>query len=67
MPPPNFRDLIRNTNKTYSFEKVMAGRGAGSTYDGKINNMIPEPSYANELTFLNDDITFENDYLTYSA
>lgn len=67
MPPLNFRDLIRNTNKTYSFEKVMTGRGVGSTYDGKINNMIPEPSYANQLTFLNDDITFEDGYLTYSA
>jgi hypothetical protein len=67
MPPPNFRDLIKDKNKTHSFEKVMAGRGVGSTYDGKINNMIPEPSYANELTFFNDNITFEGDYLTYSA
>ena len=45
----------------------MTGGGVGSTYDGKINNMIPEPSYANELTFFNDNITFEGDYLTYSA
>ena len=43
MPPPNFRDLIRNTKKTYSFKKVMAGRGASSTYDGRIGLIPPPP------------------------
>ena len=64
---PDFRDLQRQKNSVHSFQNVMRDISLSTTYDGKINNMIPEPSYANQLTFLNDNITFEGDYLTYSA
>jgi hypothetical protein len=68
--PPNFTDLARKQrlamNNRLSFNSVING---GSPASQNVAILVPVPpfSYPNELTFLNDEITFEGDNLTYNV
>ena len=48
-------------------EEYMLHAHSADNATGGYDGGGPFTSYPNELTFLNEDITFEGDYLTYSA